>query len=71
MDRKYVDSSMITCIGYDNTNSILEVEFKSNQQIWQYFDVPEYIWYEFESAESVGKYFLANIKGHFQENRLR
>ena len=70
MDRKYVESTMISSIGYDSASSTLEVEFKSNQQVWQYFDVPEYIWYEFESATSVGKYFNANIKGRYSENRI-
>lgn len=28
MDRQYVDSTMITSIGYDPTTSTLEVEFK-------------------------------------------
>lgn len=70
MDRKYVDSTAITSIGYDSASSILEVEFKSSQQVWQYFDVPEYIWYEFESADSIGKYFTANIKGKYAESRV-
>lgn len=70
MDRKYVDSSMIVSIGYDNANSTLEVEFKSNQQVWQYYDVPEFIWYEFESAASTGKHFLSSIRGHYQEIRI-
>jgi len=70
VDRKYVESTMISSIGYDSASSTLEVEFKSNQQVWQYFDVPEYIWYEFESATSVGKYFNANIKGRYSENRI-
>lgn len=70
MDRKYVESSMITSIGYDASQAILEVEFKTNGQAWQYFDVPEYIWYEMGSAPSVGKYFHANIKGTYSESRV-
>lgn len=70
MDRKYVESSMITSIGYDASQAILEVEFKTNGQVWQYFDVPEYIWYEMESAPSVGKYFHANIRGAYSESRV-
>lgn len=70
MDRKYVDSSMITSIGYDSQQAVLEIEFKSNSQIWQYLDVPEYLWYEMESATSVGKFFHSNIKGAFAENRV-
>ena len=64
MDRHYVDSSMITSIGYDALSCTLEVEFK-NGTVWQYHDFPEYMWYEFESAESKGKYFNANIKKQY------
>ncbi len=68
MEREYVESSMITSIGYDN--SILEIEFKSNGQVWQYFDVPEYVYHEMMAADSHGKYFHKNIKGHYMESRV-
>ena len=70
MDRKYIDSTMILSIGYDSSHAILEVEFKSSGQIWQYLDVPEHLWYEMESASSVGKFFNAQIKGTYRENRV-
>lgn len=64
MDRQYVDSSMIKSIGYDVSSSTLEVEFKT-EVVWQYHEFPEYMWYEFQSAESKGKYFHANIRDQF------
>jgi hypothetical protein len=70
MEREYVESSMITSIGFDSASSILEVEFKSNGQIWQYFDVPEPTYLEMKSASSLGKFFRANILRHFQESRV-
>lgn len=70
MERKYIDSTMITSIGYDSKQAILEIEFKKNGQVWQYFDVPEYIWYEMESASSVGKFFSSCIRGVYSENRV-
>lgn len=68
MEREYVESSMITSIGYEN--SVLEIEFKSNGQVWQYFDVPEYVFHEMRTADSIGKYFHSNIKGHYGESRV-
>ncbi len=65
MERKYVESTMIESIGYDFSTGTLEIEFKSSHAIWQYSDFPEYMWYEFESAESIGKYFHANINKEF------
>ena len=50
MEREYVESSMITSIGYDPNTSILEIEFKSDGTIWQYYDFPENLWYEFKSG---------------------
>ncbi|MCM2996148.1 KTSC domain-containing protein [Paenibacillus cellulositrophicus] len=70
MDRKYVESSMISSIGYDEFQAVLEVEFKSNGHVWQYYDVPEYIWFEMNSTPSVGKYFHATIKGTYPESRV-
>ena len=64
MDIKDVYSSMITSIGYDEAICTLEVKFK-NGVVWQYHDFPEYMWYEFQSAESKGKYFHANIREQF------
>ena len=39
MKRKEVESSIISTIGYDKSESTLEIEFK-NGMIYQYFDVP-------------------------------
>lgn len=70
MERAYVESSMITSIGFDNSTCILEVEFKKNGQVWQYFDVPESTYLEMKAASSCGKYFNANILKHFSESRV-
>lgn len=70
MDRQPVNSSMISGIGYDSTVGTLEIEFKSDGSIWQYFDVPEHLWVEFQYCESHGKYWHANIKKTFREARV-
>lgn len=70
MDRQPVNSSMITSIGYDSVNGTLEIEFKSDSSIWNYFDYPEYLWNEFQMCSSHGKYWHANIKNHFREARV-
>lgn len=70
MDRKAIESSMITSIGYEADSGTLEVEFKNGGAVWQYFDFPEHAWAEFENAESQGKFFHANIKNHYREARV-
>jgi hypothetical protein len=70
MERKTVDSSMLSSIGYDSSTSTLEVEFKNNGIVWQYHDVPEDIYNDLMAADSAGKYFLANIKGKYSESKV-
>ena len=70
MVRQSVDSSMITSIGYDVSASILEVEFK-NGVVWAYPGFPEFLWYEFEAAESKGKFFHQNINKQFTPTGYR
>ncbi|MBU3946965.1 MAG: KTSC domain-containing protein [Proteobacteria bacterium] len=69
MDRKDIESSMLRSIGYDPDSSTLLLEF-NNGAVWQYFDFPESLWYEFESAESKGKFFLREIKNQYPESRV-
>lgn len=61
MDRKHVSSSNIDSIGYDSTSQILEVEFL-NGSIYQYFGIPEYLYFGLMSANSHGKYLNEYIK---------
>ena len=70
MDRIPVNSSMIASIGYDPSNGTLEVEFKKGGVVWQYYDVPEHVWHELQSASSQGQYFLANIRDRFRGSRV-
>ena len=69
MDRQNVDSSLATSVGFDSETSTLEIEFKKNGEVWQYYDVPEHVFNEMISG-SVGKYFLSTIKGQYRENRI-
>ena len=43
MDRQPVNSKMINSIGYDSSTGTLEIEFKTDGAVWQYFDFPEHI----------------------------
>ncbi len=69
MNRESIDSSMMLSIGYDPDTSILEIEFNGGE-IWQYFDFPETIWYEFESSDSKGRFFHREIKKQYTESRI-
>ena len=69
MERQFIKSSMIKSIGYDQNSSTLELEFNSGA-VWQYFDFPESLWYDFESTESKGKFFHREIINQYSESRV-
>ena len=69
MNRTIIESSMIRSIGYDADNSTLEIEFNSGA-IWQYFNFPESIWYEFEGADSQGTFFHREIKNQYSGSQV-
>lgn len=70
MKRQSVNSSSIAAIGYDEANEILEIEFLSGG-IYQYFDVPMYVYEELMEADSHGKYFNAYIKENYATKEIR
>ena len=60
---------MAKSIGYDAESSTLEIEFQSGE-IWQYYEVPEGVFYEMKSV-SIGKYFQLMIKNQYKERRVK
>ena len=70
MEREYVESSMMTSIGYDRDTATLEIEFKNSSHVWQYFGVAEQVYLELKYTDSKGKFFRNNIKGSYQEARV-
>jgi len=66
MLRRTVDSSVITSVGYDAKTNVLEVEFRTGR-IYQYFLVPQSVYRELMRADSIGKYFNAEIRGSYNE----
>lgn len=63
MERISVSSSNLVSIGYNVDTMTLEVEF--NNGIYQYYDVPEYVYQELMSATSIGSYLHHNVKSSF------
>ena len=69
MKRELVQSSNIESIGYDGKTSKLEVKFHSGD-VYQYANVPEFIYKGLHDAESKGKYFHANIRDKYAFNKI-
>lgn len=64
MEREPVSSRAIVSIGYDPESETLEVEFKTSG-IYQYLNVPIFMYQRLMTAESIGQFFNAEIKEAF------
>lgn len=60
----------IASAGYDAQYAVLEVEFAHDGQVWQYFGVPEELWYQFKREVRPDSFFHRHIKGCFEEQKL-
>ena len=69
MERTQVESSNIESIGYDIDSETLEIEFIKGG-LYQYCDVPEYVYGELMSASSHGGYLASNIKGTYSYSQV-
>ncbi|HEY2913736.1 MAG TPA: KTSC domain-containing protein [Candidatus Angelobacter sp.] len=69
MEHRPIASSSIRSAGYDPQTMTLEVAFV-NETIYQYFDVPEYIFQGLLSASSAGSFLNANIRNVYRYARL-
>lgn len=61
MERMNVVSSNIRSIGYDASAMVLEVEF-NNGAVYQYYNVPQYIFDGLMVADSHGRYLDQYVK---------
>lgn len=69
MKREAVTSSNLVSVGYDQSSSTLEIEFKDGR-LYQYFGVPPNVFRELVSAPSVGQFFHQNVRGRYTYARL-
>ena len=64
MKRQSVESSNLRSVGYDEYLLVLEIEYNSGT-VYRYYGVPSEVHDEIINAESVGKYFNANVKSKY------
>lgn len=69
MERLPVTSSVLRSVGYDDSNSTLEVEFH-NGSIYEYRGVPPDIYAALMLAASKGQYFDATIRKSYDCRRI-
>ena len=68
MKRRRVTSSSLRSVGYDESAKILEIE-SQNGRVYRYYDVPRDVYEELMNAESLGSYFVENIRDNFRYSR--
>jgi len=66
-----VDSSMFTDVSYNAEKNILSVTWKASGRVTYYYDVPAELWEKAQSAESIGKFYNAEIKGRYDTDETR
>lgn len=62
------NSSNIARFKYDAASQVLSVEF-INGGVYNYFDVPKFVFEEMQSAGSRGQYLAQRIKGTYRYAR--
>jgi hypothetical protein len=69
MDRQPVTSSNLASVGYNANAETLEVEFK-NGHIYEYYNLPQFMFDQLMQAPSIGTFFNANIRNVYACSRL-
>ena len=64
-----VNSTNLSRVRYDESSLTLEIEFQGGR-VYQYFDLPKHIFEELLRADSKGKFFHEQIKGHYRYARV-
>jgi KTSC domain len=65
MERQAVSSSNIASVGYDPNSETLEVEFLKSGKVYEYYNVPAFMYERLMEAPSVGVFFNAEIKNTY------
>lgn len=69
MERQPVISRNLAEVGYDSELETLEIQFH-NGGVYQYYNVPPFMNERLMSADSLGQFFNAEIKGHYPEAKM-
>jgi hypothetical protein len=69
MEREPVSSSNLVSVGYNPDSETLEVEFK-NTGVYEYYNVPQFMYERLMQAGSVGAFFNAEIKNNYAFSKV-
>lgn len=66
----YVQSSALEQVSYDDEEHILRAKFRSSGRTYAYHDVPQELYDGLIFADSLGAYFNAHIRDHFDYEEI-
>jgi hypothetical protein len=69
MERQSVTSESLAEVGYDPDLETLEVQFRHGG-VYQYYNVPPFMYERLMTAESLGRFLNVEIKGHYPEAKM-
>lgn len=69
MEREPVNSSNLASVGYNPGSETLEVEFR-NGNIYEYYNVPQFMHERLMQAGSVGTFFNAEIRSNYACSKI-
>lgn len=69
MQRFPVSSNSLAEIGYDPDFETLEVQFLHGG-VYQYYNVPPFLYERLMAADSLGRFYNAEIKNRFPESKM-
>jgi hypothetical protein len=69
MEREPVSSSNLVSVGYNPESETLEVEFKSSG-IYEYYNVPQFMYERLMQAGSIGNFFNTEIKNSYACSKI-
>ena len=65
LDRQRLDCDTFQSIGYDPAEQILQLEFKKDKRVYNYYQIPPMIHSDLMAAPLKGRYFHLHIAYHF------
>ncbi|MDW9593529.1 KTSC domain-containing protein [Sinorhizobium meliloti] len=70
MERQPVSSSSLASVGYDPASETLQVEFVATGKVYEYYNVPQFMYDRLVEAASIGQFFNAEIRNAYSSNPI-
>lgn len=66
-----IASQHINSMKYSPSRMLLEVQFREDEHTYQYFDVPEEVWYDMKNSASIDMYFNIRVAACYRNKCVK